>query len=112
LNCSSGLSRATMTVAGAASTLNRQRRPHTTALTVVQGLTTTTNQELVIMAVIQISRIEIAALAERLMARAESRLMNGTPELQRDLRVAAIVLQAALSIGFPVRPIEIANDHG
>ena len=63
------------------------------------------------MALIQITRLEIAALAERLMARAESRLMNGTPELQRDLRVAAIVLQAALSIGFPVRPIEIANDH-
>ena len=62
------------------------------------------------MAVLQITRVEIAALAERLQARAESRLMNGTPELQRDLRVAAIVLLAALSISFPVRPIEIANN--
>jgi len=49
---------------------------------------------------------------ERLIARAESRLMNSTPELQSDLRVAAIVLQAALSIGFPVRPIDIKNDQG
>ena len=64
------------------------------------------------MAIKQITRTEISALVERLIARAESRLMNSTPELQSDLRVAAIVLQAALSIGFPVRPIDIKNDQG
>ncbi len=54
-----------------------------------------------------ITRDEIGHIVDRLRARAESRLMNNTPELQSDLRVAAIVLRAALSIGFPVRPIDI-----
>ena len=54
-----------------------------------------------------ITRDEISHLIDRLVARAESRLMNSTPELRSDLRIAAIVLRAALSIGFPVRPIDI-----
>ncbi len=57
-----------------------------------------------------ITRDEIGHLADRLHARAESRLMSGTPELQSDLRVAVIVLRAALAIGFPVQPIEIAGN--
>ena len=55
----------------------------------------------------QITRDEISQLVDRLRARSESRLMNGTPELRSDLRVAAIVLRAALAIGFPVRPIDL-----
>lgn len=54
-----------------------------------------------------ISRCEIAALAERLLARAQTRLMNNTPELRDDLRLAALVLQYALAIGFPVLPIDL-----
>ncbi len=58
-----------------------------------------------------INRDEIGHLADRLDARAASRLMNSTPELQSDLRVAAIVLRAALAIGFPIQPIAIAGRH-
>jgi len=57
-----------------------------------------------------INREEISALADRLHARSESRLMTGTPELQSDLRVAALVLRAAVRIGFPVGPIAIDDD--
>ncbi len=60
----------------------------------------------------QITRDEISHLVDRLYARSESRLMGGTPELQSDLRVAAIVLRAALAIGFPVRPIDINGAEG
>jgi hypothetical protein len=54
-----------------------------------------------------ITRDEIGHLAGRLEARAQSRLMAGTPELQSDIRIAAIVLQAAIRIGFPLHPIAI-----
>ena len=54
-----------------------------------------------------ISRNDIQALARRMEDRAWSPLMNDMPELQRDLRTAAIVLKHALDIGFPVNPIEL-----
>jgi len=54
-----------------------------------------------------INRDEISHLCDRLDARATSRLMNGTPELQRDLHVAVVVLRRALAIGFPIRPNDL-----
>jgi len=49
-----------------------------------------------------LNRMEIAALAERLDQRAQSRRMNLLPELQADLRIAAFVLRRAVAIGFPI----------
>jgi hypothetical protein len=43
-----------------------------------------------------LTRAEIEALAARLQARAESRLMHGTPELASDLRAAAAVIRRYL----------------
>ncbi len=54
-----------------------------------------------------ITRDEISQLADRLSARATSRLWEATPELRSDLLTAVRVIRVALSIGFPVRPIEI-----
>jgi hypothetical protein len=56
-----------------------------------------------------INRDEINHLADRLSARATSRLWDAAPEIRSDLLIAVAVLRAALSIGFPVRPIEIEN---
>jgi hypothetical protein len=52
-------------------------------------------------------RPQITALADRLMSRGTSRLMNDRPHLQADIILAAIILQRAVSNGFPVTEIEI-----
>jgi hypothetical protein len=52
-------------------------------------------------------RSQVSALAERLMNRGTSRLMNDRPHLQADIVLAAIILQRAVSIGFPPTEIEI-----
>ncbi len=52
-------------------------------------------------------RPQVSALADRLMSRGTSRLMNDRPHLQADLILASIILQRAVSIGFPVTEIEI-----
>jgi hypothetical protein len=54
-------------------------------------------------------RREIEALAERLLARGTSRLSADTPELQRDLKMAAglILLLARL----PDVDIDLPSDH-
>jgi hypothetical protein len=59
------------------------------------------------MVTITVNRDEIAALCDRLDARSTSRLWDAAPELKRDLRVAVAVLRQALSIGFPVRPVDV-----
>ncbi len=61
------------------------------------------------MATRTINRDEISHLADRLSARATSRLWDATPEHRSDLLTCAAVIRAALAIGFPVRPIEIEN---
>jgi len=58
-----------------------------------------------------LNRDDVAALAERLHQRAQSQLMNRHPELQQDLRIAAIVLRRAVAIGFPIRLLSI-DDGG
>jgi len=57
-----------------------------------------------------ISRNEITALAGRLNARVTSVLTIASPELSNDLRTAALVLRAAVRIGFPVSPIVLDDD--
>ena len=52
-------------------------------------------------------RSQVSALGERLMSRGISRLMNDRPHLQADIILAAIILQRAVSTGFPVTEIEI-----
>src|SRR6266478_1357176 len=52
-------------------------------------------------------RRQIEALADRLMNRGTSRLMNDRPHLQADIILAAIILQRAVSVGFPPTEIEI-----
>jgi hypothetical protein len=59
-----------------------------------------------------INREEIGHLADRLSARATSRLWEAQPELRTDLLTAVKVIRAALSIGFPVRPIDIDEPAG
>ena len=51
-------------------------------------------------------RFEIGSLCERL-ARGQSQMLRGQPELCRDLIVAAAVLRHGLDAGFPASPIEI-----
>ena len=52
-------------------------------------------------------RPQVSALADRLISRGTSRLMNDWPHLQADLILASIILQRAVSAGFPVTDIEI-----
>jgi len=56
-------------------------------------------------------RPQIEALANRLMARGTSRLMNDRPHLQADIILAAVILQRAVEVGFPVRDIEIDDSR-
>jgi len=93
------------------SRCNLRQRPHRGVETTArpnhqteEGLGSTANHNLTL------SHTEVEALADRLSARASSRLMNGTPELQRDLVLAVVVIRAALRIGFLVRPIGINGD--
>ena len=54
-------------------------------------------------------RSQVSALGERLMSRGTSRLMNDRPHLQADIILAAIILQRAVSAGFPVTDIEMTT---
>jgi len=56
---------------------------------------------------ITVNRAEVTALADRLAGRAASKLMDSTPEAQSDMRTAALVLRAAVSVGFPVTPLSV-----
>jgi hypothetical protein len=61
--------------------------------------------------VVTLDREDIKNLTDRLTARAR---LGISPELRRDLLCATAVLRTALSIGFPVRPIqlEIEENNG
>jgi len=59
---------------------------------------------------IVMGREEISHLADRLNNRAASRLMDASPELRSDLRIAAVVLRAATAIGFPISALSIGAD--
>src|SRR5258708_38967443 len=54
--------------------------------------------------VVTLDREDIKNLTDRLTARAR---LGISPELRRDLLCATAVLRTALSIGFPVRPIQV-----
>jgi hypothetical protein len=65
------------------------------------------------MAKMAYSRNDIADLCKRMEARAGSPLLRDQPELQRDIRAMSLIVRHALSIGFPVQPIEIdSNGNG
>ncbi len=56
------------------------------------------------------SRNDIQSLAKRLEDRAWSRLLADMPELQKDIRSAALILNhVVVVLGVPVTPIEIEN---
>jgi exopolyphosphatase/pppGpp-phosphohydrolase len=59
--------------------------------------------------IITLNRAAVEALADRLSARATSRLWDITPEVRSDLLMAVAVIRAALAIGFPIRDIEVSN---
>jgi hypothetical protein len=59
------------------------------------------------MTTITVTRADIEALCDRLDARSTSRLWDASPEHKRDLRIAVAVMRHALSIGFPIRSIEV-----
>ena len=60
------------------------------------------------MAIGTISRADIERLCERLQARGTSRMLRHQPELQADMRLAAYILQCAVTLaGFPVTPLEV-----
>jgi hypothetical protein len=59
----------------------------------------------------QYSRQDIADLAKRMEDRAQSKLLDDMPSVQKDMRAAAFIMRYALSIGFPVQPIEIDNNN-
>jgi hypothetical protein len=62
------------------------------------------------MAVHTFSRNDIESLAKRLEDRSWSRLLVDMPELQRDVRSAALVLQyLVIVLGVPITPIEVEN---
>ena len=56
------------------------------------------------MAKMQYSRNDIADLAKRMEDRAQSKLLDDMPSVQKDMRAAAFIMRYALSIGFPVLP--------
>jgi hypothetical protein len=71
---------------------------------------TTTGNEVPVMAKHVFSRNDIQSLAKRLEDRAWSPLLVDMPELQKDIRSAAVVLHhMVLVLGVPVTPIEIEN---
>jgi len=55
----------------------------------------------------QISRDEISKLADRLMARGTSVILEDQPQLQGDFTLAALVLRKLVENGMPVTSIEI-----
>jgi hypothetical protein len=59
-----------------------------------------------------LSRNDIQALAGRLLSRGMSPLMDDMPETQRDIRLAALVLQYVASLGVPPTPITVENGNG
>ena len=59
----------------------------------------------------QYSRNDIADLCKRMEDRATSKLLDDMPSTQKDMRAAALIMRYALSIGFPVQPIEIDNNN-
>jgi len=63
------------------------------------------------LAKIAYSRNDIVDLCERLEGRATSKLLDDMPSMQKDLRAAVVIMRYALSIGFPVLPIEVENNN-
>ena len=59
----------------------------------------------------QYSTNDIADLCKRMEDRATSKLLDDMPSTQKDMRAAALIMRYALSIGFPVQPIEIDNNN-
>jgi hypothetical protein len=59
-----------------------------------------------------LNRVELGALAERCEARATSLILKDRPELQRDMRLCAGFIRAALADGYPVSHVEIDMNGG
>jgi hypothetical protein len=55
---------------------------------------------------------EVLALADRLSARADSRLLAGTPEMQSDMRMAARCLQAMARHFNSAEPVALNGNGG
>ena len=70
-------------------------------------LLTTTKVGAFIMAKVTFSRKDIESLADRLLDRGRSPLMDDMPSTQRDLRCAAAILKYVTAQGVPPTVIEI-----
>lgn len=64
------------------------------------------------MATIMVSRNDIQALAERLLNRAKSPVMDDLPETQRDMKFAALFLEHIAALGMPVGVVTLCYDNG
>jgi hypothetical protein len=57
------------------------------------------------------TRSDIQSLAERMLDRSGSSLIDDMPDLQRDIRSAAKILRVVLSVGMPPSFVEIENGN-
>ena len=64
------------------------------------------------MATYTVSRNDLQALAERLMNRAKSPVMDNMPETQKDMKLAALFLQHVAALGMPVGVVNLSYDNG
>ena len=64
------------------------------------------------MATYSLSRNDLQALAERLMNRARSPIMDNMPETQKDMKLAALFLQHVAALGMPVGVVVLTCDNG
>jgi hypothetical protein len=64
------------------------------------------------MATITVSRNDIQALAERLMNRANSPVINDLPETQRHMKLASLLLAHVAALGMPVGLVSLSYDNG
>ena len=56
-----------------------------------------------------VTRQDINALADRLLSRAMSPLLDDMPSTQHDMLLAALLLQYVVSLGIPPTPISVEN---
>jgi hypothetical protein len=63
------------------------------------------------MATYPISRNDLQALAERLMNRAKSPIMDNMPETQKDMKLAALFIQHVAALGMPVGVVILTYEN-
>lgn len=64
------------------------------------------------MAIYTVSRNDIQALAERLMNRSKSSILDTMPETKRDMKLAALFLSHVAALGMPIGVVSLSYDNG